>query len=87
MLYCNGSKIFKIFILSKQLSTKWTEASSKASGEASTASEEAISAIRTVYAFNGQKKEVQRYEKILRRGMIAGIKQNIASSLNMASAW
>lgn len=70
-----------------KFSAKWTKDGAKAASDASVASEEAISAVRTVYAFNGQEKEVQRYDKSLSVAMSFSVWQNFASSLTIASTW
>lgn len=70
-----------------KFSAKWTKESAKAASDASIASEEAISAIRTVYAFNGQEKEVQRYDKNLTISKTFSVWQNFGSSLTIASTW
>ena len=43
--------------------------------------EEVISAIRTVYAFGGESKEVDRYEKNLVPALKSGIKRNVVTGL------
>ena len=43
--------------------------------------EEVISAIRTVYAFGGENKESERYEKNLVPAMKSGIKRNFMTGL------
>lgn len=48
-----------------QLANKWYKRQSHVKGLASAVAEEAISSIKTVYAFNGQQKEIERYKKHL----------------------
>ncbi|OTF77224.1 hypothetical protein BLA29_014500, partial [Euroglyphus maynei] len=54
---------------------------------ASAVAEEAISAIRTVFAFGGQGKERKRYESMLKPGMIYACKRNFITGLGMAIHW
>lgn len=46
-----------------------------ASGKAGAIAEEVISAIRTVYAFSGQKQELERYEGHLNEARTINIKK------------
>lgn len=52
-----------------------------AHSQASSAAEEVISGIRTVFAFSGQKKESKRYEDLLIPAMKNGFKRSFATSL------
>lgn len=54
---------------------------------ASSAAEEVISAIRTVFAFNGQQKELERYERLLVPAMKSGCKRNFVTSFTSATTW
>ncbi|XP_052753180.1 ATP-dependent translocase ABCB1-like isoform X2 [Galleria mellonella] len=65
--------------LSSRLSTKEAEASGKAGAVA----DEVISAIRTVYAFSGQQKEIERYESHLRDIRKVNIKKGFYNGLSM----
>ncbi|CAK1551197.1 unnamed protein product [Leptosia nina] len=56
---------------------------SKAKSEASVVAEEAISSIRTVYAFNGQEKEIARYSKHLVQARAIHIKKEFFTGLSM----
>lgn len=59
----------------------------KAYSAASSVAEEAISAIRTVFAFGGQEKERKRYETMLKPGMINACKRNFVTGLGMSIHW
>jgi ATP-binding cassette subfamily B (MDR/TAP) protein 1 len=54
---------------------------------AGTVAEEVISAIRTVFAFGGEAKEVERYEKNLFPAMKSGIRRNFATGLGNGITW
>ena len=49
--------------------------------------EEAISAIRTVFAFGGQDKEQQRYKRMLKPAMKAGFKRNAITAIGNSINW
>ena len=49
--------------------------------------EEVISSIRTVYAFGGEDKEVERYEQKLFPAMKCGIKRNFITGLGNGILW
>ncbi|XP_059052240.1 ATP-dependent translocase ABCB1-like [Achroia grisella] len=65
--------------LSSRLSTKEADASGKAGAVA----DEVISSIRTVYAFNGQQKEIERYGNHLRDIRKINIKKGFYNGLSM----
>jgi len=54
---------------------------------AGTVAEEVISAIRTVFAFGGEAKEVERYEKNLFPAMKSGIRRNFITGLGNGITW
>uniref|UniRef100_A0A915IPL2 Multidrug resistance protein 1 n=1 Tax=Romanomermis culicivorax TaxID=13658 RepID=A0A915IPL2_ROMCU len=49
--------------------------------------EEALSCIRTVVAFNGQKQEISRYEDELKKGRKTGILKSVYTAVGFASAF
>ncbi|XP_078273190.1 ATP-dependent translocase ABCB1-like isoform X1 [Rhinoraja longicauda] len=61
--------------------TSFTKQEQNAYAKAGAVAEEALSAIRTVVAFGGQKKEVDRYLKNLIEGKKLGIKKAISSNV------
>jgi len=69
------------------------EAESKAYAKSGGVAEEVLSSIRTVMAFGGQQKEIERYEKSLsfakkagrKRGIATGIGAGLNSTINYAS--
>ncbi|KAM3965300.1 ATP-dependent translocase ABCB1-like [Aphomia sociella] len=65
--------------ISARLSVKETEATGKAGAVA----EEVLSSIRTVYAFSGQQKEIQRYKNHLKDIRNINIKKGFYSALTM----
>ncbi|GFQ72411.1 ATP-dependent translocase ABCB1 [Trichonephila clavata] len=60
---------------------------SKAYGAAGAAAEEALSSIRTVVAFGGELKEIERYEKCLAPARKKGIKRGFLTSLGSGVTW
>ncbi len=54
---------------------------------AGTVAEEVISAVRTVFAFGGEAKEVERYEKNLCPAMKSGIRRNFITGLGQSIMW
>ncbi|XP_078283932.1 ATP-dependent translocase ABCB1-like [Rhinoraja longicauda] len=69
-------------ILTKIL-TSFTKQEQSAYAKAGAVAEEALSAIRTVVAFGGQKKEVDRYLKKLIEGQKLGFKKAISSNVTI----
>lgn len=59
----------------------------KAYAEAGGVAEEVLSAVRTVVAFQGQEKEVQRFENSLKPARSAGIKKGLYSAIGYAIIW
>ncbi|XP_051872371.1 ATP-binding cassette, sub-family B (MDR/TAP), member 4 [Pristis pectinata] len=64
-----------------KLLTSYTKREQNAYAKAGAVAEEALSAIRTVVAFGGQKKEIERYLKNLIEGQRLGIKKAISSNV------
>ncbi|CAF4933976.1 unnamed protein product [Pieris macdunnoughi] len=67
------------------IANKLYKKQSKAKSDASMVAEEAISSIRTVYAFNGQEKEIARYRKHLIRARNIHIKKEVFTGLSMGT--
>ncbi|XP_047503247.1 ATP-dependent translocase ABCB1-like isoform X5 [Pieris napi] len=67
------------------IANKLYKKQSKAKSDASMVAEEAISSIRTVYAFNGQEKEIARYRKHLIRARNLHIKKEAFTGLSMGT--
>ncbi|XP_069770399.1 ATP-dependent translocase ABCB1 isoform X2 [Narcine bancroftii] len=61
--------------------TSFTKREQNAYAKAGAVAEEALSSIRTVVAFGGQKKEIERYLKNLTEGQKLGIKKSISSNI------
>ena len=55
--------------------------------EAGSIAEEALTAIRTVVAFNGQAKEAERFEQSLLPAKKAGIKRGLATGIGIGLSW
>ncbi|CAB3248407.1 unnamed protein product [Arctia plantaginis] len=65
------------------IASKYSKKEAVASGKAGTIAEEVISAIRTVYAFSGQRKEYERYAVHLEEARKINIKKGFFSGLAM----
>uniref|UniRef100_A0A3Q2XXX6 ATP-binding cassette, sub-family B (MDR/TAP), member 4 n=2 Tax=Hippocampus comes TaxID=109280 RepID=A0A3Q2XXX6_HIPCM len=63
--------------------TSFTAKEQAAYAKAGAVAEEVLSAIRTVFAFSGQKREIQRYHKNLEEAKNMGIKKAISSNTAM----
>ena len=78
--------------LAARVQTSFAEKETEAYGKAGALAEEVLSAIRTVVAFGGQKKEVERYDVLLEeakkkgilRGMLTGLSGGISFGLMFA---
>lgn len=64
-----------------QFVTQFTSKEQSAYARAGAIAEEVFSSIRTVMAFGGEQKEVQRYGRELRAALKVGIKRGAASGL------
>ncbi|XP_053743936.1 ATP-binding cassette, sub-family B (MDR/TAP), member 4 [Synchiropus splendidus] len=73
-------------LFSKVLSS-FTAKEQAAYAKAGAVAEEVISAIRTVFAFSGQEKEILRYEKHLKSAKAVGIKKAISTNLTVAATY
>lgn len=60
-----------------QVASKLSKKEAEASGKAGAIAEEVLSSIRTVYAFSGQKKEIERYQEHLIDARKINIKKGI----------
>lgn len=67
--------------------TKFTKNELKSYAFAGSIAEEAITAIRTVFAFNGVHKEHERYEKNLESARSSGIKKAIFTGTMFGTIW
>ncbi|XP_027198903.2 ATP-dependent translocase ABCB1-like [Dermatophagoides pteronyssinus] len=74
------------FVMTK-FQSHYTQKELSAYSSASSVAEEAISAIRTVFAFSGQYKELKRYETRLHPAMIYGFKRNIVNAIGNSINW
>ncbi|KAK0147853.1 Multidrug resistance protein 1 [Merluccius polli] len=63
--------------------TSFTSKEQTAYAKAGAVAEEVLSAIRTVFAFNGQDKEIKRYHKNLEDAKAMGIKKAVSSNIAM----
>ncbi|GAB6020134.1 hypothetical protein CHUAL_002862 [Chamberlinius hualienensis] len=70
-----------------KVQTSLAENEMKAYAKAGAVAEEALTAIRTVTAFGGEKKEVARYEQNLVSATSAGIKRGMTTALGASTLW
>ncbi|XP_076263945.1 ATP-dependent translocase ABCB1-like isoform X1 [Rhynchophorus ferrugineus] len=68
-------------------SAKYCKQEMAAYSGAGSVAEEVLSSIRTVVAFNGQKREEERYEKYVREAQNNNIKRCLFNALNQAFIW
>ena len=71
-------------ILVKRVETSSIVERLEAYGKAGGVAEEVFSAIRTVFAFSGQRKEVQRFRDNLVFARKAGLKRGVATALGVS---
>ncbi|UJR11267.1 hypothetical protein I4U23_015449 [Adineta vaga] len=71
-------------VLTTKLITKFTKNELVAYGKAGAIAEEVISSIRTVLSYNGQEKEIERYEKYLLIEKTSSIRKDLFNSLTIA---
>jgi ATP-binding cassette subfamily B (MDR/TAP) protein 1 len=70
-----------------QLSTKFSRQEMEAYGAAGSIAEEVLSSIRTLVAFDGQEKEITRYEKHLQSAKRNNITKNLFSGISNGFMW
>ncbi|XP_067862964.1 ATP-binding cassette, sub-family B (MDR/TAP), member 4 isoform X2 [Heptranchias perlo] len=73
--------LFKGTLQDLQILTSFTKQEQSAYAKAGAVAEEVLSAFRTVIAFGGQKKEIERYHKNLIEAKKIGIKKSISSNV------
>ncbi|CAL1272515.1 unnamed protein product [Larinioides sclopetarius] len=59
----------------------------QAYGKAGAVAEEVLSSIRTVFAFGGERKEIQRYDSCLIPARSKGVKRGLTTALGAAITW
>ncbi|KAK9877111.1 hypothetical protein WA026_016856 [Henosepilachna vigintioctopunctata] len=69
------------------LSTKFSKQEMESYSKAGAIAEEVFSSIRTVVAFDGQKKEIKRYDKHLQDARNNNVKRNLFSGLSNGFIW
>ncbi|XP_038125251.1 ATP-binding cassette, sub-family B (MDR/TAP), member 4 [Cyprinodon tularosa] len=69
--------------LFSKLLTNFTTKEQSAYAKAGAVAEEVLSAIRTVFAFSGQKKEIERYHKNLEDAKTMGIRKAVSANIAM----
>lgn len=79
--------LFISAVVFTKLMTKLTQNELKSYALAGSIAEEAISAIRTVFAFNGVQKEHERYERNLEKARQSGIKRALFTGILFGSIW
>ncbi|XP_052741208.1 multidrug resistance protein homolog 49-like isoform X2 [Bicyclus anynana] len=74
---------FCLFGASGWIASKLSEREAELSSKAGAVVEEVFSAIRTVYAFSGQKKEIDRYDQLLAEARSVNIKKGFLEAIFM----
>ncbi|KAM3965199.1 ATP-dependent translocase ABCB1-like [Aphomia sociella] len=74
---------FGLLGISGWLSSRLSKKEAEASGKAGAVAEEVLSSIRTVYAFSGQQKEIERYQSHLKDVRTINIKKGFYNGLSM----
>ncbi|XP_068902279.1 ATP-dependent translocase ABCB1-like [Tenebrio molitor] len=78
---------FTVTMIVSWLSTKFSRQEMEAYGAAGSIAEEVLSSIRTVVAFDGQEKEITRYEKHLQSAKRNNITKNLFSGISNGFMW
>ncbi|CAF3688467.1 unnamed protein product [Adineta steineri] len=79
--------LFFAAILMSKLTSSFTAMELKSYGKAGAVAEEVLSSIRTVFSYNGQKRETKRYEQYLEDARTSGIKKGGASGFALGLVW
>ncbi|KPJ08553.1 Multidrug resistance protein 2 [Papilio machaon] len=69
------------------ISSRLSKKEAEATGKAGSIAEEVLTAVRTVYAFSGQDKEVKRYEKHLIKARDCNIKKALYNGISMGALY
>ncbi|XP_045536492.1 ATP-dependent translocase ABCB1 [Papilio machaon] len=69
------------------ISSRLSKKEAEATGKAGSIAEEVLIAVRTVYAFSGQDKEVKRYEKHLIKARDCNIKKALYNGISMGALY
>ncbi|XP_068901227.1 ATP-dependent translocase ABCB1-like isoform X2 [Tenebrio molitor] len=78
---------FGLAMIISWLSTKFSKQEMEAYGAAGSIAEEVLSSVRTVVAFDGQEKEITRYEKHLDSAKRDNITKNLFSGISNGFMW
>ncbi|XP_061716264.1 ATP-dependent translocase ABCB1-like isoform X5 [Cydia pomonella] len=73
-----------LLMVSGMIASRFVKKEAVESGRASAIAEEVISSVRTVYAYNGQEKEIGRYKEPLAKARQIHIKKDIFTGLAMS---
>lgn len=75
------------FSIIGKISAKISTSEAKAYGKAGAVAEEVLGAIRTVFAFEGEKKELARYEENLEPARKGGVKRVFVTGVGVGIMW
>ncbi|XP_054157883.1 ATP-dependent translocase ABCB1-like isoform X2 [Oppia nitens] len=75
------------FSIIAKIQARYSTTESDSYGKAGAVAEEVLGAIRTVYAFDGQKKEIERYDRNLEPAKKSGIRRQLFTALGLAMMW
>ncbi|CAG2103942.1 unnamed protein product [Medioppia subpectinata] len=84
VLIISFSIIAKIYF---QIQARYSTTEADSYGKAGAVAEEVLGAIRTVYAFDGQQKEILRYDKNLEPAKKSGVRRTLFTGLGLGMMW
>ncbi|CAG2181917.1 unnamed protein product, partial [Oppiella nova] len=75
------------FSIIAKIQARYSTTEADSYGKAGAVAEEVLGAIRTVYAFDGQQKEIDRYDKNLEPAKKSGVRRSLFTALGLAMMW
>ncbi|CAG2104143.1 unnamed protein product, partial [Medioppia subpectinata] len=75
------------FSIIAKIQARYSTTEADSYGKAGAVAEEVLGAIRTVYAFDGQHKEILRYDKNLEPAKKSGVRRTLFTGLGMGIMW
>ncbi|CAG2178572.1 unnamed protein product, partial [Oppiella nova] len=75
------------FAIIAKIQAKYSTTEADSYGKAGAVAEEVLGAIRTVYAFDGQRREIERYDKNLEPAKRSGVRRTLFTGLGLGIMW
>ncbi|XP_054157886.1 ATP-dependent translocase ABCB1-like [Oppia nitens] len=75
------------FSIIGKIQARYSTTEADSYGKAGAVAEEVLGAVRTVYAFGGQEKEIERYDRNLEPAKKSGIRRQLFTALGMGTMW